>query len=448
MDAPLGALRAAAGLAGRAGVTGGALLGLTYGMVAAPGHWRVVDLFPLYGMCLLVGYLALGPGGAVMAAGVAILAAGGGMILLDLADWVRLASGAGMVAAVAWGLVRYAELSAAREARWGALRERWEDRVRRQSADLAGEAGRGEALAARMAQYRALGLAVERLAALPPTETEGLPGSAGELLRVVGETAREVLGGPTPVLTAEPSGLFERWVAQRRTPLLVEDLHRDFRFDVRAAPAGVRSFVGAPLIVEGRVAGILRQAADRGAAYRAVDLRLLSALAGLASVALENAALLVRTRELAVTDGLTGLANHRFLMERLGEECARARRLGSGLSLLMADVDHFKRYNDTHGHQAGDEALVSVAALLRRQIRRTDFVGRFGGEEFVVLLPETPVPEAQGIAEELRRRCERSLPVTLSIGVAEGHDPETLLAAADGALYGAKAAGRNRVGAA
>jgi diguanylate cyclase (GGDEF)-like protein len=156
---------------------------------------------------------------------------------------------------------------------------------------------------------------------------------------------------------------------------------------------------------------------------------------------------------LSVTDGLTGLHNRRRLMESLADEVRRSERLKHNFALLMVDVDHFKKYNDTFGHPAGDAVLTRVAALLREATREVDDVARYGGEEFVVVLPETAMPEALEIAERIRARVASEVfpgrRVTISIGVAEypthGNTPDQVIAAADEALYEAKREGRDRV---
>lgn len=163
-------------------------------------------------------------------------------------------------------------------------------------------------------------------------------------------------------------------------------------------------------------------------------------------------------KQLANTDGLTGLYNHRHLQERLEQEVQRARRYQRHLSLVMADLDSFKAYNDTHGHPKGDEVLIQVARTLRRVSRASDIVARYGGEEFTLILPETPLNEAAGVAERAREAVEalhfdssNSDParhVTLSLGVTTlptGGTKEQLVSAADQALYRAKRQGRNRV---
>lgn len=164
-----------------------------------------------------------------------------------------------------------------------------------------------------------------------------------------------------------------------------------------------------------------------------------------------------RLEELSITDELTGLYNRRHFLERLHHEIDRSRRLGHPLCLIMADLDHFKSINDTLGHQGGDLALIRFAGWLRGGVRRIDLVGRYGGEEFVVLLVDCALEQGATVAEKLRRMVkERSQAppfdalggFTVSIGLAalrEGMDADRLIAAADQALYQAKRQGRDRV---
>src|SRR5216683_5461459 len=156
---------------------------------------------------------------------------------------------------------------------------------------------------------------------------------------------------------------------------------------------------------------------------------------------------------LSVTDALTGLYNRRHLMGTLANEVQRSRRLRRTFSVLLADVDHFKRYNDTHGHLAGDAALVKTAEILRKMTRAVDSVARYGGEEFVVMLIEAPIATAAAVGERLRARVAAedfgAGRLTVSVGAAEypthGETPEELIASADAAMYQAKNEGRDRV---
>jgi diguanylate cyclase (GGDEF)-like protein len=162
-------------------------------------------------------------------------------------------------------------------------------------------------------------------------------------------------------------------------------------------------------------------------------------------------------QRMATTDALTGLWNRRHLLERLEAETARSRRNGRPLCLAILDVDHFKRVNDKHGHPAGDEVLRVLARLFRDALRGSDVVGRMGGEEFAILMPETDRAQARLVCERLREMvarqriplpCGGGIAVTLSTGIAlmAGREPsDKLISRADAALYGAKAGGRNQV---
>ncbi|WP_310449510.1 GGDEF domain-containing protein [Sulfuritalea sp.] len=160
---------------------------------------------------------------------------------------------------------------------------------------------------------------------------------------------------------------------------------------------------------------------------------------------------------LAVTDGLTGVFNRRYLDTTLDEELSRAGRHGRPLTIAMIDIDHFKRFNDAHGHQAGDRLLRDLTKLMRQNVRAEDRIARYGGEEFVVILPETPLGDGVLAAEKLRQVTAdrfpvgdgRTFPVTISIGLAafpgDGTTGTELIRQADERLYCAKAEGRNRV---
>lgn len=162
-------------------------------------------------------------------------------------------------------------------------------------------------------------------------------------------------------------------------------------------------------------------------------------------------------RTLSTTDSLTGLYNRRHFMETLANEVVRAGRFKHTLSVMMIDVDHFKKFNDTSGHQAGDALLKKIGGIFKDSIRSIDYAGRYGGDEFIILLPEVGSPRALEVADRLRQRVAvetptseaEGIPVTLSIGVAEfpthGETREAIIASADSALYHAKRSGRNRV---
>ena len=182
-----------------------------------------------------------------------------------------------------------------------------------------------------------------------------------------------------------------------------------------------------------------------------------ASLAAQASIALENARLHRHVQRQALVDGLTGLANRRRLDQDLAQGLARAERLGGSLALILADLDDFKAVNDQHGHPTGDAVLQEFADVLRESIREMDVAGRWGGEEFAVVLPGTDEEGAAHVAERLRRSLEQRVilaqdgipvPTTVSIGVAAypaADSRDALVDAADEALYQAKRAGKNRV---
>lgn len=186
------------------------------------------------------------------------------------------------------------------------------------------------------------------------------------------------------------------------------------------------------------------------------SLQMLEIFANVTAVAVENARYAASLQTLAVTDGLTGLYNHRHFQEVLGTEVERSRRYGATFTLLMMDLDFFKRVNDRFGHQRGDHALREVAEVLTQAARASDFVARYGGEEFVMILPETPARQAEVVAERVRegvKGIELDVPdppqMSISIGVADypfcGIDRASLISAADAALMFAKRAGRDMV---
>ena len=203
--------------------------------------------------------------------------------------------------------------------------------------------------------------------------------------------------------------------------------------------------------------GILSAVRRQRVAFDETDLDVLVAVAGYLAAALEAAQLHERFREQATTDGLTGLANHRALRRALERELARSRRSGQPVSVVFVEIDGFKKINDQFGHLHGDEVLRAVAAVLRGSCRETDLAARFGGDEFVLLFPETGKQNAALAAERVRQGMagiENQLSrVTASFGIATCLDSgvsadalaHALLEAADRAMYQAKRAGGNRI---
>jgi diguanylate cyclase (GGDEF)-like protein len=254
---------------------------------------------------------------------------------------------------------------------------------------------------------------------------------------------------PTQSMAAS---LCERVLTSGR-PLIVNDLPGASSADrMTCRQAGVRSFACVPLQVEGRVLGVMTLY-SRSGCISLQDAVVLEALGHLLGVALENVRLYEQARAMATTDHLTGLYSRGHLMERLEEECRRAARYGRPFSLVLVDLDGLKPVNDQYGHLAGDRLLREVAQRLRASVRGMDVLGRYGGDEFVLLLPETGAAEALQAAERMRRALSDheisvgddlpGLRVTAGFGVAaypgDGQTAEALIGSADAALYRAKA---------
>ncbi len=263
----------------------------------------------------------------------------------------------------------------------------------------------------------------------------------------------------TVLLAPDDAGL--RALARGARPMPSSQLERaGGSLAARLREAGAELIV--PMLSHGRLVGLLLLGAKKaGKRFVAEELDLLKLLASQTATVFENA----RLFESATFEGLTGLYRREAVLEILDREWSRSIRYDRPLAIALADLDRFKWINDRHGHLAGDMVLQRVAAELRAQVRETDFIGRFGGEEFLIVLPETQLDGASQLAEKIRERIEameiaidsgEPLKVTLSIGVAGRAEVRAdgktrarpLLQAADAALYTAKRNGRNRVEAA
>jgi len=242
-----------------------------------------------------------------------------------------------------------------------------------------------------------------------------------------------------------------------RTALVPDALKAGLQDNVDERGYRTRSFISSPIVLGEKKIGVLSFTDKATAtAFNAKDLEMVEAIAPQIAVAIDREELRAKAGEfeqLSVTDALTGLLNRRYIEQRLDEEVKRSGRHGYPMSFLLLDVDHFKSYNDTYGHPAGDVALKLVADVIKDTLRGADVAARFGGEEFAILLPQTVDEEAGAIAERVRRNIEATefphREVTVSIGVAscssELCSTTGLVEAADKALYDAKHNGRNGV---
>ena len=231
--------------------------------------------------------------------------------------------------------------------------------------------------------------------------------------------------------------------------------------DLSDLPESLRLFKGCssrmsiPLISFGQTLGVLTLHSTQPNAFRASELQSLESVADICANSIQNAHYVERVKQLAYLDGLTGIFNRRFFELRIIEEIERARRYGTGMAVVMADIDEFKKLNDEFGHLLGDEVLRQVSSLFHQQLRKVDVVCRYGGEEFAILLTQISTQQATAITEKLRRLVEKfqfpGVPrtITISAGVASfpthGKTRDDMVRAADSGLYAAKQAGRNRV---
>ena len=215
-----------------------------------------------------------------------------------------------------------------------------------------------------------------------------------------------------------------------------------------------RSAVGLPLRVEKENLGCIYVSSNKRSAFSDSEIRTLQTIVSQASLAVKNAALMERLRNQAITDGLTGLYTHRYFKEQLNLQVQRCQEEKGTLSLIMFDADHFKEYNDTLGHPAGDMLLRRLSSLIKESVRSDDIVCRQGGDEFTAILIDCPKEQAIPIAKAIRSKVEEAfkrekVAITTSIGLAnfpqDARDAQALVKSADTALYKSKNGGRNQV---
>ena len=253
-----------------------------------------------------------------------------------------------------------------------------------------------------------------------------------------------------------------RYVIQKRETVFIPDIKaedaevKEDEF-IRVPGFDNRTFLGIPLILRDEVIGVLSVQAAQPDAYDPRQIRLVETITQQTSIAIDNAKLFEKTQEMAITDSQTGLYNRRYFYMVLDNEIERAKRYQSPLSLIMMDIDHFKLVNDKFGHLAGDEVLRSISGMSKKLLRHIDSMFRFGGEEFIFILPETSQEEALHVAERIRSTIAEAaikikkgnVKLTVSIGVSEygeNHSaPNEFIESVDRTMYEAKKAGRNCV---
>jgi diguanylate cyclase (GGDEF)-like protein len=252
------------------------------------------------------------------------------------------------------------------------------------------------------------------------------------------------------------------WVAQTGEPVLVEDVKRDARFTARideVTQTDTRSVVCVPIKGKEKVLGVIELVNCLGReSFRAEDIPILKSLADYAAIALENARYVQRIHELTITDDCTALYNARHLNFVLDAEIYRSTRYGYEFSVIFLDLDHFKQVNDTHGHLVGSKLLWMIGDLIKGHLRLIDYAFRYGGDEFVVLLPQTPKQNSLMVVRRLKDLLNSkvffgdeglNIKVTASFGLAsfpaDGRTRRELLRMADEAMYLVKNTTRNSI---
>ena len=244
-------------------------------------------------------------------------------------------------------------------------------------------------------------------------------------------------------------------VARDSKPLLVRDIETDRIVARKNRPVyKSRSFLSVPIELHGKIIGVVN-VTDKGhrgcGVFTQADLKILRMIVQQAAIAIENANHLRELEYLSTTDSLTGVHNHRYFMRTLEAEVERCKRYAKSKCLLMFDVDDFKDYNDAYGHLEGDQALKEISQAVKRNLRTVDKICRYAGDEFVIILPETNILQAEVIAEKIKVVVENlklKKVLTLSMGIAAYHksiDGRDLILKADQALYQAKKEGKNGV---
>lgn len=263
-------------------------------------------------------------------------------------------------------------------------------------------------------------------------------------------------------LTSDKRTSLAGWVMKNSAPLIVQNVLKDKRYNKKVDKhpnIKLISLMCAPLIINHQVIGVVEMInKKRGSVFNDVDLNILANVSHYAAMTIKRAVLYHRIEKISITDDLTSLYNLSYLDKALDIELERAKRYRSIFSLIFMDIDYFKNVNDRHGHLVGSKVLIELAQLLRKSLRKIDVVSRYGGDEFVILLPQTSRGSSFMVAERLRKTIERnvffeeeglSIRLTASFGVAsypdDARNKEDLLKLADRAMYHGKFSTKNVV---
>ncbi len=262
----------------------------------------------------------------------------------------------------------------------------------------------------------------------------------------------------TPFDPPRPVRLIETYTTVLQSGKARRVLHEDQSTSGKSTK--IRSQLAVPMKTQGKIVGILNAEAPGHTSFNERDEHVFAILANSAALALDNAFMHQKMEQLTITDELTGTYNYRFFKMRLDDEMKRSVRYGQPLSLIMIDIDWFKRFNDTYGHESGNQLLRRLSSVIADNIRDVDILARYGGEEFIIILPQTGQDEAYTLGERIREKIseirlkvgpdgKELARVTVSVGIScypeNGRGEDELVESVDQALYRAKGAGKNLV---
>lgn len=432
-----------------------------------------IDLWAsLLSGAMLVGWLSLGTWVGAICLVVALVFIGVSAFLGKASFWLLL-SEFGVVSFLSYK--NYSQIQRLRSEQ-SAVIEEWEKRANDLQAEVVNHQAQKEALERKINRYETLEEFISQLSrdlSLDQTLQRTLAqansmmhGSVQTCLVYLVDQEHQELSlrcsyrnnGET--IKHKKGDILDYWVFKQRQTLLVEDVKKDFRFNLEDQDPeflrDFRSLIAVPLTDEKGILGVLRVDSSNSNQFAAWDLRVLAIIADLATTAIRNATLFTIAQELSIKDGLTGLYVYRYLNQRLQEEIQRSFRSGVPVSLILLDIDWFKKYNDQFGHISGDLVLRQLARRLTELAQPGEIIARYGGEEFALILPGCDTETAFMRSEKIRQAIEKEMfwlrqqptRVTVSSGVAtyptQAKDREELMRLSDQALYQAKAGGRNQ----
>jgi diguanylate cyclase (GGDEF)-like protein len=269
------------------------------------------------------------------------------------------------------------------------------------------------------------------------------------------EEVKKIVSCNIKIIKNLDENIITTWIKKNKLPIFVEDITKDYRFSSEIIKNyNFKSIILIPIMFKENVYSILECWAEEKNFFDKMDMRIISIIVDFVSLSITTNKLFEQKKELVKIDNLTKVYNRKTFLELAEQEIKNSIRFDTPISFLMIDIDYFKKCNDTYGHLYGDEILKEVAKILKENLREIDFIGRYGGEEFIILITK-PIEIAFKKAEELRTKVKNAKKVTISIGISSNYNPKTsdiiknisiltLINNADNALYDAKKSGRNK----